>query len=87
MLAAIIIGGDLVAVLSDSVRPYELEPTRFLPLGFPRQELEWVAISISRDLPDPGLNPCLLHWQAGSLLTEPPEKQKRAFTVFSRSIL
>ena len=34
-----------------------------------------------------GSNPCLLHWQADSLLTEPPEKQKHAFTVFSWSIL
>ena len=28
--------------------------------------LEWVAISFSRDLPDPGI-PCLLHWQVDSL--------------------
>ena len=30
--------------------------------------LEWVAISFSGDLPDQGSNPCLLHWQADSLL-------------------
>jgi len=30
--------------------------------------LEWVAISSSRDLPDPGANPGLLPWQADSLL-------------------
>ena len=31
--------------------------------------LEWVSISFSqpRDLPDPGINPHLLHWQADSL--------------------
>ena len=29
--------------------------------------LEWVAIASSVDLPGPGLNPGLLHWQAGSL--------------------
>ena len=29
-----------------------------------------------QDLPDPGIEPksCLLHWQAGSLPAEPPEK-------------
>ena len=35
--------------------------------------LEWVAISFSRDLPNPGIM-CLLHvlhWQAGSLPAEP----------------
>ena len=32
--------------------------------------LEWVAISYSRDLPDPGVEPrllCLQHWQVDSL--------------------
>ena len=35
--------------------------------------LQWVAISFSRDLPNPGIM-CLLHvlhWQAGSLPAEP----------------
>ena len=39
--------------------------------------LEWVAMSSSRDLPDPGLEPislCLLHWQVGSLPLAPSGK-------------
>ena len=39
--------------------------------------LEWVAISSSRGLPKPRIEPeslQLLHWQAGSLPTEPPGK-------------
>ena len=40
--------------------------------------LEWVAISSSRDLPDPGIEPrsltSLLHWQVGSLPLAPPGK-------------
>ena len=47
-------------------------------MGFSRQE-NWSGLSCPppRDLPDPGLNPCLfclLHWQAGSLPTAPPGK-------------
>ena len=37
--------------------------------------LEWVAISSSRDLPNSGIEQCLLcllYWQAGSLPLEPP---------------
>ena len=39
--------------------------------------LEWVAMPSSRDLPDPGVNSCLLHllhWQADSLPWVPPGK-------------
>ena len=36
--------------------------------------LEWVAISFSRDLPNPGIDLCFLHWQAVSFLTKPPGK-------------
>jgi len=40
--------------------------------------LEWVAISSSRDLPNPGIEPVSLtanlHWQAGSLPPVPPGK-------------
>ena len=49
-----------------------------LSVGFSRQEywsgLPWPSPG---DLPDPGLNPCLLcllHWQASSLLLAPPGK-------------
>ena len=39
--------------------------------------LKCVAIPLSGDLPDAGLNPCLLHllhWRASSLPLVPPEK-------------
>ena len=38
--------------------------------------LVWVGTSTSRasSWPDPGINPCLLHWQVGSLSNEPSEK-------------
>ena len=42
--------------------------------------LEWVAISFSRDPPDPGIEPaslCLLYWQAGSLPLPPPGKPEK----------
>ena len=36
--------------------------------------LEWVAISFSRDLPDPGIEPWSPALQADSLPSEPPVK-------------
>ena len=37
-------------------------------MGFPRQEHGSELPSLSPgDLPNPGIEPCLLHWQAGSL--------------------
>ena len=36
--------------------------------------LGWVAISFSRDLPDPGIKPGSPALQVDSLLTEPPRK-------------
>ena len=38
--------------------------------------LEWGAISFSRDLPDPGSNQHILHWQENSL---PPSQQKSSY--------
>ena len=38
--------------------------------------LEWVAISFSRDLPDPGIDPLSPALQADSLLSEPSRKPK-----------
>ena len=38
--------------------------------------LEWVAISFSRDLPDPGFIPGSLALQVDSLPSEPPGKPK-----------
>ena len=38
--------------------------------------LEWVAISFSRDLPDPGIEPVSPAWQVDFFTTEPPGKPK-----------
>ena len=45
-------------------------------MGFPRQAY-WSGLPFPSpgDLPNPGLNPCLLHWQVGSLPVAPPGKQ------------
>ena len=46
-----------------------------LSLGFPRQEY-WSGLPFPSpgDLPDQGLNRCLLHWQADSFITSPSGK-------------
>ena len=60
------------SVVSNSLQPYGLKPTRFLcPWGFFRQEY-WTELPFTppRDLPDPGIKPAslsLLHWRADSL--------------------
>ena len=41
---------------------------------FQAKILEWAAISFSRDLPDPGMEPWSPTLQADSLLSEPPGK-------------
>ena len=41
---------------------------------FQARILEWVAISFSRDLPNPGIEPRSPTLQADSLLSEPPGK-------------
>ena len=52
------------------------DPMDYNPPGFSVQgilqasRLEWIAVSFSRDLPDPGIKPMssvALHWQADSL--------------------
>ena len=45
--------------------------------------LEWVAVSSSRDLSDPGIEHMSLmsHWQAGSLSLAPPGKPKETNTI------
>ena len=55
--------------MSDSfVTPWTIAHQAPLSLGFPRQE-DWSGFPfpITGDLPDPGLNSCLLHWQVDSL--------------------
>ena len=49
------------SVVSDSLRPYGLEPIRLLrPWDSPGMHTGVVAIPSPGDLPDPGSNPCLL---------------------------
>ena len=46
-----------------------------LSMGFSRQEY-WSGLPcLLQGLPDPGIDLCLLHWQAGSLPLVPPGKQ------------
>jgi len=52
-----------------------LYPTRLLcPWISQARILEWVAISFSQDLPNPGIKPAFPALQADSLLSEPPGK-------------
>ena len=43
--------------------------------------LEWVAISFSRDLPDPGIKPRSPALQADALTSEPPGKAQLSFLI------
>ena len=47
--------------------------------------LEWVAISFSRRLPDPGIEPGSSAWQADSLPSKPPGKPLRIWSQFQKS--
>ena len=56
------------SVMSDSLRSHRPEPTWLLfHNSFQAWILEGVAISSSGDLPNPGWNQCLLHWQVDAL--------------------
>ena len=66
------------SVVSDSLRPYGLRPTRLLCLwGFSRQEY-WSGLPCSPpgDLPNPRIKPKSPVLQAGSLPSEPPGKPR-----------
>ena len=54
------------------VIPWTVAHQATLSVGFPRQEY-WsgVPFPTTGDLPDPPIEPCLLHWQADSLPAEP----------------
>ena len=58
--------------------PVDCSPPGSSVRGIPQARiLEWVAMPSSRDLPNAGIEPCLLclpHWQAGSLSPVPPGK-------------
>ena len=60
------------SVMSNSFRPHGLQPTRLLCHGIIQARiLEWVAISFSGDLPNPGIQPQSLALQVDSLPSEP----------------
>ena len=60
------------SVVSDSLGPQGLQPTRLLcSWDSPGKNTEWVAISFSRDLPDPGIEPGSPAWQGAFFTTEP----------------
>ena len=45
--------------------------------------LECVAISFSRDLPDPGIEPVFSAWQGGFFTTEPPGRPRWLYSLFN----
>ena len=66
------------SVVSDSLRPYRLQPARLLyPWGFSRGEY-WIGLPCPppRDLPNPGIKPRSLAIQVDSLPSEPSRKPK-----------
>ena len=67
------------SVMSDSLRPYGLEPARLLcPWEFSRQEY-WTGLPCPppADLPNPGIEPKSLTLQTDSLPTKSPGKPKK----------
>ena len=70
------------SVVSDSLRPYGLQPTRLLcPWGFSRQEY-WSGLPCPPpgDLPNPGIKPRTSTLQVDSLPSEPPGKPSPLLT-------
>ena len=68
------------SVLSDSLRPQELQPARLpCPWGSPGKKTGVGRHALLQGISTQGLNPhllCLLHWQAGSLPLVPPGEPK-----------
>ena len=61
------------SVMSDSLRSHRPEPTWLLfDNSFQAWILEWVAISSSADLPNPGVEPVSPSLAGGCFTTEPP---------------
>ena len=57
--------------MSDSCDPMDCSPPGSSVLGiFQARILEWIAVSFSRDLPDPGIKSRSFALKAISLLTE-----------------
>ena len=71
------------SVVSDSLRPYGLQPAWLLcPWDSPGKNAAEAAVSSSRASPRPGVEPealCCLHWQAGSSLLSPLGSPKQLF--------
>ena len=63
------------SVMSNSLRPHELQPTRPLSMGFSRQEC-WHGLPFptTGDLPNPAIKPRSPALQADTLPSEPPGK-------------
>ena len=68
----------LISVMSDSLQPHGLQPTkRLCPWGFSRQEYQSeLSCPPPGDLPDPGIKPRSPALQADSLPSELPGKPK-----------
>ena len=67
--------------------PVDCSPPGFSVHGIPQARiLDWVSISFSRGLPDPGIKPTSPALQADSVLSEPPlqyEKKIKKKDLFS----
>ena len=70
------------SVVSDSLQPHGLQPTRLLCLEFSRQEYRsgWPFPSLG-DRPDPGIKPGFPSLQADSLLSVPPGKPNNFISI------
>ena len=61
--------------MSDSFEsPWTVAPRFLCPWDFPCKNTEWIAISSSGDLPDPGIEPSSPALAGGFFTTEPPGK-------------
>ena len=64
------LGNSPCFVVVQALRPHGTAARQApLSLGFPKQE-SWSGLPFPSpwELPDPGIEPALLHWQVGSLL-------------------
>ena len=70
-----IVCAQLLSCTVLSATPWTVAHQAPLSMGFPRQEY-WSGLPFHspEDLPNPGSNPCLRHWQANSLPSELPGK-------------
>ena len=80
---------SVTSVVSDSLRPNELQPTRlFGPWESPGKNTGVGCHFLLQGIfPTQGSNLCLLHWQGDSLPSEPPGKPKMRFYLIYLSSL